>query len=110
MNRITLLGFVLLLSSSAIAFASGSICQCQHNQNAAPAELVTSSRALFSLAAAQPPQTTLTIRISLSSPHAQTMMYQVKRGDRLWAIAEAVYGPGNGRQWRRIAQANHIDH
>lgn len=30
--------------------------------------------------------------------------YVVKRGDRLWKIAEKYYG--NGRYWRRIAKAN----
>src|SRR4051812_5506645 len=112
MNRITLLGLVLLLSSSAIGFASGSICQCHHHQTAAPADLATSSRALFSVAAAQPPQTTVAIHLSSSSPQVQlTMMtYRVRRGDRLWTIAETVYGSGNGNRWRVIAQANHIDH
>jgi 5'-nucleotidase / UDP-sugar diphosphatase len=110
MNRITLMG-LLLLSTSAIAFVSGSICQCHRQQTTALADPATSSRALFSVAAAQPPQTTVAIHLSSSSPPAQlTMMtYRVRRGDRLWTIAETVYGSGNGREWRLIAQANHID-
>jgi nucleoid-associated protein YgaU len=111
MNRITLMGLILLLSISSIVFAGGYICQCHQHRSVAPAEPATSSRVLSSVAAAQPsPQTTLVIHLLLSSPLVQpTMMYRVKRGDRLWTIAEAVYGSGNGKQWRFIAQANHID-
>src|SRR5262245_54746018 len=104
MNRTTLTGLVLLLSISAIAFVSGSICLCHQHLRAAPTDPATSSRASFSVAAAQPPpQTTVDIHISLSSPPVPMMMtYRVKRGDRLWTIAETVYGTGNGRKWRLI--------
>jgi 5'-nucleotidase / UDP-sugar diphosphatase len=112
MNRTTLMGLVLLLSLSFIVFAHGFICQCHQHQNVVPAQPAAASMALSSVAATQPSlQATLVIHLSLSSPPAQpTMMYSVKRGDRLWTIAETVYGTGNGKEWRRIAQANHIDH
>ena len=34
--------------------------------------------------------------------------YTVKYGDRLWLLAQQFYG--DGRLWRRIAEANNIDH
>ena len=32
--------------------------------------------------------------------------YTVKKGDTLFAIAQKVYGKGNGKQWRKILSAN----
>jgi nucleoid-associated protein YgaU len=49
-----------------------------------------------------------TIRPSISGGTPNT--YTVQKGDLgYWMIAEKVYGPGMGKHWPRIAEANNVD-
>jgi nucleoid-associated protein YgaU len=110
MHRTALLALILLLNLSAFGFASGLACECHHPQQT-PAETALSSKASFSAPPAQLPQArTLTLNLVPAPAPVPQTTYYVRKGDRLWTIAETVYGPGNGGEWHRIALANHVHH
>lgn len=53
-----------------------------------------------------PPTTTPPPTAAEAPPKPEVITYTVKRGDRLWSLAVRFYG--DGRQWKKIAEANDI--
>ncbi len=45
-------------------------------------------------------------RLTVDKESQQSTMYTVKKGDMLWAIAEAHYGKGQGAKYTEIVKAN----
>ena len=45
-------------------------------------------------------------KLTVEKETAQSTMYTVKKGDTLWAIAEAHYGKGQGAKYTEIVKAN----
>ncbi len=45
-------------------------------------------------------------RLTVEQPAPEAVMYTVKKGDTLWAIAEAHYGKGKGAKYTEIVKAN----
>jgi nucleoid-associated protein YgaU len=47
-----------------------------------------------------------TTGLKIEKPAAESVMYTVKKGDTLWAIAEKHYGKGQGAKHTEIVKAN----
>ena len=45
-------------------------------------------------------------QLTVEHPAPEAVMYTVKKGDTLWAIAEAHYGKGQGAKYTEIVKAN----
>lgn len=45
-------------------------------------------------------------QLTVEQPTPEAVMYTVKKGDTLWAIAEAHYGKGQGAKYTEIVKAN----
>ncbi|MGE0660022.1 MAG: peptidoglycan-binding protein LysM [Reyranellaceae bacterium] len=45
-------------------------------------------------------------QLIVEQPAPEAVMYTVKKGDTLWAIAEAHYGKGQGAKYTEIVKAN----